>query len=312
MKKIVFLAFCFWIIVLPGQAFKKIFADSKKAKTKILLKDSFLVEKNIVLAGELDTLRLGYATAPELDEILISVVYDELLQKPITNITWQTQELKNSKVPARNTQSFKTQQTILKQMEEMAQGLDPNSAYDRIINDKHLIKKDFFFRKSEIFDMSKTLEEKKQILEINFLSKDTKLVFPLDISDLVYFRQSAPAPQKPQKQALIPDTKKSKSTNSEFSPNFGRSKVPGYLFPQGREAPAQNQAQTQTQNRSPSQAEINQMLELKELEEARSKVQGMNEFYQTQMQSPVQEEKIPAELQMLMQEESGAEDQDLF
>jgi len=273
MKKTVFLAFCFWILILPAQAIKNFLGNNKKPKSILLLKDSFLVEKNIVLAGELNTLRLGYATAPELDEILVSVVYDELLQKPITKISWITQDLKSTKKPASTFQAIKTQQTILKQMEEMAQGLDPVSAYDRIINDKHLIKKDFFFKKSDIFDMSKALEEKKHLLEISFLSKETSVVFPLDISEMIYFRQSAPAQNR---------------------------------------APSQAPTKNPAQNRAPSQAEINQMLELKELEEARSKVQGMNEFYQTQMQSPVQEEKIPAELQMLMQEESGAEDQDLF
>jgi hypothetical protein len=35
---------------------------------------------------------------------------------------------------------------------------------------------------------------------------------------------------------------------------------------------------------------MNQMLELKELEEARMKVQGMDQFYQTQMQSQPESE----------------------
>lgn len=288
MKKIIFLAFCFWILILPAQAFKKIFGTKKTPKANIFLKDSFLIEKNIVLDGELYTLRLGYATAPNLDEILISAVYDELLQKPITNISWTSQDLQSSKKPASNFKAFKTQQSILKQMEEMAQALDPNSAYDRIIDDKHLIKKDFFFKKSEIFDMSKALEEKKQILEINFLSKNSNLKFPLDISQEIYFKQFpavAPPNKKPKSQSPSQaQAPKPSAKNSEHSPNFGNAKVPSYLYPD-RSSPAQKTGAENSKPPLPSQEEINQMLELKELEEARTKLQGMDQFYQTQMQS---------------------------
>ena len=272
------------VLVLPAQAFKKFFGTKKTPKPKIFLKDSFLIEKNIVLDGELYTLRLGYATAPNLDEILVSAVYDELLQKPITNISWTTQDLKSSKKPASDFKAFKTQQSILKQMEEMAQALDPNSAYDRIIDDKHLIKKDFFFKKSEIFDMSKALEEKKQILEISFLSKNSNLKFPLDISQEIYFKQLpvTPPSKKPKSQSPSPpQAPKPTASVPERNPNFGNSKVPSYLYPD-RSSPAIN---TDTSNSSPSPEEMNQMLELKELEEARMKVQGMDQFYQTQMQS---------------------------
>lgn len=289
MKKIIFLAFCFWILILPVQAFKKIFGTKKTPKPNIFLKDSFLIEKNIVLDGELYTLRLGYATAPNLDEILVSAVYDELLQKPITNISWITQDLKSSKKPASDFKAFKTQQSILKQMEEMAQALDPNSAYDRIIDDKHLIKKDFFFKKSEIFDMSKALEEKKQILEISFLSKNSNLKFPLDISQEIYFKQLpvTPPSKKSKKQAPSPpQAPKPTASVPERNANFGNSKVPSYLYPD-RSSPATN---TDTSNSSPSPEEMNQMLELKELEEARMKVQGMDQFYQTQMQSQPESE----------------------
>jgi len=289
MKKII-LIFCLGVLVLPAQAFKKFFGTKKTPKPKIFLKDSFLIEKNIVLDGELYTLRLGYATAPNLDEILVSAVYDELLQKPITNISWTTQDLKSSKKPASDFKAFKTQQSILKQMEEMAQALDPNSAYDRIIDDKHLIKKDFFFKKSEIFDMSKALEEKKQILEISFLSKNSNLKFPLDISQEIYFKQLpavAPPSKKPKSQSPSPpQAPKPTASVPERNPNFGNSKVPSYLYPD-RSSPATN---TDTSNSSPSPEEMNQMLELKELEEARMKVQGMDQFYQTQMQSDPESE----------------------
>jgi hypothetical protein len=316
MKKTIFFIFCLGVLVLPAKGFKKIFGTKKTPKPNIFLKDSFLIEKNIVLDGELYALRLGYATAPNLDEILVSAVYDELLQKPITNISWITQDPKSSKKPATNIQAFKTQQSILKQMEEMAQALDPNSAYDRIINDKHLIKKDFFFKKSEIFDMSKTLEEKKQILEINFLSKNSNLKFPLDISQEIYFKQFpavAPPSKKPKSQSPSQSQKpKPTASTPERNANFGNAKVPSYLYPD-RSSPAPD---TAAQNRSPSPEEINQMIDLKELEEARMKVQGIDQFYQTQMQSQpqTQETNIPSDLRMMMQEsQEGFEDsEELF
>ena len=301
MKKIFFLSLCLLIFVAPANAFKK---KSGKNKAQVFLKDSFLLEKNIVLDGELYALRIGYALVPNSDEMIISTVYDELLQKPINNILWQTTEIKASKIPPKSYTPHKIEQVILKQMEEMAQTLDPNLAYDRFINDKHLIQKKFFFKKSEIFDMSKPLQEKKQILEINFLAKNANLKFPLDISELIYFKQSpapkTPSPQKP---------KASKAQASQFNPNGGNAKVPRYLFPQSKSV------DSNTAPRQPSQEELSQELELKELEEVKMKVQGMDQFYQTQFQPEKQaDENIPNNLQMLMREaeDSSSEEQDLF
>ncbi|MEY3369539.1 MAG: hypothetical protein RLZZ361_209, partial [Cyanobacteriota bacterium] len=201
----------------------------------------------------------------------------------------------------------------LKQMEEMAQALDPNQAYDRIITSKHLVKKDFFFKKSEIFNTSKPLEEQKQFLEICFAKAETNPKFILDISEQIYFK-NLPNIEKKNKSNSA-QTKTQQLNKSQFpqeqNTNLGNAKVPRYLF----QAPKNSAINTQ-ESQNPNPVEVNQMLELKEIEEAKQRLQGMDQFYQTQFSAPsqVQDSNIPNELQILIQEsQTGLDDnEELF
>jgi len=267
---------------------------AKKPKSNIFLKESFLIEKNIVLDGELDTLRIACALIPNQDEIMVSVVYDELLQKPIKNIAWQIEDSHSKK---KIVSATKNQQNILQQMEEMAQALDPNSAYDRIIHNKHLIKKDFYFKKSEIFDLSKPLVEQKQFLELSFIKNEKPINYQLDISSEIYYKQLviSKKPEKPKTQSQRPVQVQQKTQAP--SPNFGNAKVPSYLFP-GRDS-------KQTETPAEQKPDPSQILELKELEEANMRLKGVDEFYMNTMQNPSSEVPDANNLKMLMESEGA-------
>jgi hypothetical protein len=167
---------------------------------------------------------------------------------------------------------------VLKQMEQMALAYDPTSAYDRIVEDKHVINKSFFFNKAEIF--TNLEKEFAHFLEIEFAGNIKK---QLRIDSQIYLKPEplvspATATKSKQKAPVI---------NPNLNPNFGDIKPPSYLRPAPQEeVPTLPQQQVPTVNPNEQVQEIDPELK-QQMDDIQMMLNGGSEGFGEEEEDPL-------------------------
>lgn len=158
----------------PSQAFLWFGKKNKEAtesSKEVLLNEEVIINNKYKSADGIFEIKLAIHIPPNGEDIRIISFDDELNKLQIENVNWIVERSPDKKVTHRLfkpslIRPYETKTEVNEVYENYAVDFNPDKAYDRIAEDKHMINKSFIFKKSDVFKENK--EKIAHFLEITF------------------------------------------------------------------------------------------------------------------------------------------------
>lgn len=156
----------------PSQAFlwfgKK---DQNESKKEVLLNEEVVINNKYKSNDGIFEIKLAIHIPPQGEDLRIISFDDELNKLQIENVNWLVERSPNKKITHRLfkpslIKPYEIKTEVNKVYENYAVDFNPDKAYDRIAEDKHMVNKSFIFKKADIFRENK--EKIAHFLEITF------------------------------------------------------------------------------------------------------------------------------------------------
>lgn len=164
---------------LGAEAFLWFGKKDKENKKEILLNEEVLIDSKYQSYDGIFKIKLAIHIAPNSSEIKIISFDDELNEFQIDKVNWiveqRPDEAKLHKLfKPRKIEPIQTSIEVNELYESYSVDFDPNKAYDRISDNKHILNKYFIFKKDKVFKENK--EKIAHFLEITFSNGMKKLI----------------------------------------------------------------------------------------------------------------------------------------
>jgi len=158
-------------LTAPSQGFLWFGKKKPVIEKEILLNEEVLINNKYKSKDGIFEIKLAIHIPPNGDEVKIISFDDELNELQIDQVNWLVEKSPNKKITHRLfkpdlIKPYETKVDVNEVYENYAVDFNPDKAYDRIAEDKHIINKSFSFHKSEIFQENK--EKIAHFLEITF------------------------------------------------------------------------------------------------------------------------------------------------
>ena len=155
-------------------AFKWFWQKDKKAsesQEEVLLNEEVVINSKYRSVDGIFDVKLIIHIPHNSEEVKVISFDDELNEVQIDQINWLVEQNPNKKIIHKLFQpviikAYKTETNVNEAYESHAVDFNPDKAYDRIADDKHLVNKSFSFEKKKIFKNNK--ERIAHFLELTF------------------------------------------------------------------------------------------------------------------------------------------------
>jgi hypothetical protein len=186
----------------PAYAFWNPFKKTQVARnyTELLLNEEVLINSKYRSVDGIFHIKLAINIPSDAEDLKITSFVDEMNELQIENVNWIVEQRPDKKkthklFQPRIVKAYKSEKLIDSKAEVMHIDYDPDKAYDRISDDKHMIVRTFYFTRADIFGENK--ERVANFLELSFndgLKKSIRIEEklyqePINITDGIFPNQ---------------------------------------------------------------------------------------------------------------------------